>query len=105
MYWIELLRIFFVIERYDDSIAFDVAISFDNDGRPENFNSIGQMNFALKDDSEAISGISSQAALEAYLKAPNVNDAQTKNLGNIWNTVQRAFYYTSHYSRLGKYDL
>ena len=82
-------EIFFVIERYDDSIAFDVAISFDNDGRPENFNSIGQMNFALKDDSEAISGISSQAALEAYLKAPNANDAQTKNLGNIWNTVQK----------------
>ena len=82
-------EVFFVIEKYSDSIDFDVAISFDNDGRPENFEYIGQMNYMMGDDSSSIASVNSQAALEAYLKAPNENTAKVENLGNIWNVVQK----------------
>ena len=82
-------EVFFVIEKYNDSIDFDVAISFDNDGCPDNFEYIGQMNYAMADDSSSISAVNSQAALEAYLKAPGANSAKAENLGNIWNTVQK----------------
>ena len=82
-------EVFFVIEKYNDSIDFDVAISFDNDGRPENFEYIGQMNYAMMDDSSSLSAATSQAALEAYLKAPSANTAKAENLGNIWNTVEK----------------
>ena len=84
-------EVFFVIEKYADSIDFDVAISFDNDGRPENFENIGQMNYALANDTDAALSIDSQAALEAYLKAPGENPATTENLSNIWNRVQEAY--------------
>ena len=82
-------EIFFVIEKYDDSIEFDVAISFDNDGLPQNFEYIGQMNYAMFDDSAALEGVSSQEALETYLKSPTANSAKAENLGNIWKTVQK----------------
>lgn len=84
-------EVFFVIEKYADSIDFDVAISFDNDGRPENFENIGQMNYALANDTDAALSIDSQAALEDYLKAPGENPATTENLSNIWNRVQEAY--------------
>ena len=83
-------EIFFVIEKYDDSIDFDVAISFDYDGLPQTYEYIGQMNYAMYDATKEINGVNSQEALEAYIKAPGTNAANPVNLGNIWNNVTKA---------------
>lgn len=83
-------EIFFVIEKYDDSIDFDVAISFDYDGLPQTYEYIGQMNYAMYDATKEINGVNSQEALNAYIKAPGTNAANPVNLGNIWNNVTKA---------------
>ena len=85
-------EVFFVIEKYDDSIDFDVALSFDKDGFAEyDYDYIGQIRYAMADDTTSLSGVDTQTALESYLKAPGENPAgDGENLGNIWNTVQKA---------------
>ena len=92
-------EVFFVIEKDPNSIDFDVALTFDNDGRPENFENIGQIEYKLINDSDALSDVvvsdklsdaDYQAALESYLKNPGDNTAKTEKLSNIWNVAQKA---------------
>ena len=86
-------EVFFVIEKYDESIDFDVALSFDNEGIDEkyspNYAYIGQMNYKAKDDSAAISTVTTVDALKNYLKAPGENTAVAENLGKIWKFMQK----------------
>ena len=85
-------EVFFIIEKYDNSIDFDVALSFDNEGIDEkyapNYAFIGQMNYTIKDDSAALSNAKDAAALTSYLKNPGVNGGVSDNLGKIWNFIQ-----------------
>lgn len=105
-------EVFFVIEKYADSIDFDVAITFDNNDNPDKFTNIGQMVYYMYDDSSALSDAVAQfmqqakenpayesmseaelyqLALESCLKdpgAPNENIG-TEKLSNIWNTIQK----------------
>lgn len=85
-------EVFFIIEKYDNSIDFDVALSFDNEGIDEkyapNYAFIGQMNYTIKDDSAALSNAKDAAALTSYLKNPGENEGVSDNLGKIWNFIQ-----------------
>ena len=85
-------EVFFIIEKYDNSIDFDVALSFDNEGIDEkyapNYAFIGQMNYTIKDDSAALSNAKDAAALTSYLKNPGENGGVSDNLGKIWNFIQ-----------------
>ncbi|MBE6533452.1 MAG: hypothetical protein E7678_00555, partial [Ruminococcaceae bacterium] len=91
-------EVFFVIEKYNNSIDFDVAISFDKDGlaeyEPEQYEYIGQNFYYMADDSSALSGIANQEELKSYIKTPGENPAEKdddvgENLGNIWNSIQK----------------
>ena len=82
-------EVFFVVEKYNDSIDFDIALSFDKSGLvSESFENIGQMNFAMFDDSAAFN----ESGVSGYFAgiATNENKGVTRNLGNIWNTVQKS---------------
>ena len=105
-------EVFFVIEKYADSIDFDVAITFDNNDNPDRFANIGQMVYYMYDDSSALSDAVAQfmqqaeenpdyesmseaelyqMALESCLEnlgAPDENIG-TEKLSNIWNTIQK----------------
>ena len=79
-------EVFFVIEKYEDSIDFDVALTFNKDGIDDkSFENIGEMSFAMYDDSEAYN---SNAAGYFSSLASNPNKGAVKNLGNIWTTIQ-----------------
>ena len=91
-------EVFFVIEKYNNSIDFDVAISFDKDGlaeyEPEQYEYIGQNFYYMADDSSALDGIANQEELKSYIKTPGENPAEKdddvgENLGNIWNSIQK----------------
>ena len=105
-------EVFFVIEKYADSIDFDVAITFDNNDNPDKFTNIGQMVYYMYEDSSALSDAVAQfmqqakenpdyesmseaelyqLALENWVKTPGAPDENigTKKLSNIWNTVQK----------------
>ena len=83
-------EVFFVVEKYEDSIDFDIALSFDRDGlNAASFENIGQMNYAMYDDSAAFN----QSGLSNYFAgiADNGNKGVVKSLANIWNTVQKSY--------------
>ncbi len=85
-------ELFFVIEKYDESINFDASISFDTDGlyddKPETYDYVGQFEFAMKDDSASIASVTDRDGLDNYIKNPGENNAKKENFANIWNMIQ-----------------
>lgn len=82
-------EVFFVVEKYPDSIDFDIALSFDRDGlEAKSFDNIGQMNFAMYDDSAKFN----ESGVDGYFNgiSSNSNKGAVKDLGYIWNTVQKS---------------
>ena len=82
-------EVFFVVQKYPESIDFDFAISFEKDGiNDKSFDYIGHMNFAMYDDSAKFN----ESGLTNYFKNlnSNKNDVAGVNLGNIWNTIQES---------------
>lgn len=86
-------EIFFIIEKYAGSIDFDVALSFDNDGlnggTEKDFEYVGQLNYALEDDSDAVVNADNADDIQSYLATHAENDGKVENLGTIWNTMEK----------------
>ena len=86
-------ELFFVIERYGDSIDLDAAVSFEpgveTDGQ---YDYMGQVDFEMKDisDSFAPSGLT-QSGIEAAIKDLSIpTDAKyVRSMNTIWSTVQK----------------
>lgn len=86
-------EIFFIIEKYAGSIDFDVALSFDNDGlnggTEKDFEYVGQLNYALEDDSDAVVNAINANDIQSYLTTHAENGGKVENLGTIWNTMEK----------------
>ena len=82
-------EVFFVVEKYPDSIDFDIALSFGRDGiNAKSFDYIGHMNFAMYDDSEKFN----KSGLENYFNNLNSN---TKIMNHINSSTLNLFINTS----------
>ena len=86
-------ELFFIIEKYAGSIDFDVALSFDNDGlnggTEKDFEYVGQLNYALEDDSDAVVNANNADDIQSYLTTHAENGGKVENLGTIWNTMEK----------------
>lgn len=91
-------EVFFVVEKKEGSIDFDVAISFDPTGTPEIYNALGDLNFSMWED-EKVKSITYEHekdidpdAINSYLANPGSKPANENaiNCRNLWNTVEKA---------------
>ncbi len=80
---------FFIIEKLDGSIDFDVSIGFDNDGfDPSVYDYVGSLQYRMYDDSNALCA---RESIADYLQAATVGQgsAEMSSFGNIWNDLQK----------------
>jgi len=81
---------FFIIEKLDGSIDFDVSIGFDNDGfDPTVYDYVGSYQYGMYDDSNALC---TKNDIANYLSAAVVGEGQNAELtsfGNIWDDMQK----------------
>ncbi len=81
---------FFIIEKLDGSIDFDVSIAFDNDGfDPAVYDYVGSYQYGMYDDSNALC---TENDIANYLSGAVVGEGQNAELtsfGNIWDDLQK----------------
>ncbi len=99
-------EVFFVIEKYADSIDLDVSLAFEKDGTEKQYQYMGQATFQMMDDSKSFdtkfdsvigdktpeqivesditASVSNLAKDSAYK-----NQAKPENMNAIWETVQK----------------
>ncbi len=89
-------EVFFVVEKYPDSIDLDVSLAFEKDGTPEQYKYMGQTFFKMKDDSsnfdtkmDAVGGNIDNAISNLANDSGIANSAEKKNMNAIWETVQK----------------
>ena len=105
-------EVFFVVEKLDNSIDFDISLSFDMHGisnkdtidkalsagqnltdiqKKEQYNYIGSMDFRLKNDTDKLSSILNDGlGIDGYIGNPGDNTAVAESLGYIWDVAEKA---------------
>lgn len=105
-------EVFFVVEKLDNSIDFDISLSFDMHGisnkdtidkalsagqnltdiqKKEQYNYIGSMDFRLKNDTDKLSSVLNDGlGIDGYIGNPGDNTAVAESLGYIWDVAEKA---------------
>ena len=105
-------EVFFVVEKLDNSIDFDISLSFDMHGisnkdtidkalsagqnltdiqKKEQYNYIGSMDFRLKNDTDKLSDVLNDGlGVDSYIGNPGDNTAVAESLGYIWDVAEKA---------------
>ena len=81
-------ELFFVVEKHEDSIDFDVSMSFDNTGLADasKYDSIGSINYQLYDD--VSDSLKNASDIETYVKSDTENQGDQRALSTIWGRLQ-----------------
>ena len=81
---------FFIIEKLDGSIDFDVSIGFDNDGfDPTVYDYVGSLQYQMYNDSTALCSKSGIADYLSSVTVGNGGTTETSSFGNIWKDLQK----------------
>ena len=85
-------EIFFIIQKYDESIDFDVAITFDKDGLASEsaYQNVGQIKYWFYDDSEQLATYSGTDKINSYVKGAPIDDNKfDPSLSTVWTKIQK----------------
>ena len=85
-------EVFFIIQKYDESIDFDVAITFDKDGLASEsaYQNVGQIKYWFYDDSEQLATYSGTDKIDSYVKGAPIDDNKfDPSLSTVWTKIQK----------------
>lgn len=89
-------EVFFVVQKYNDSIDLDATVSFEKDGNPADYEYMGQTWFKMEDVSSQLSLTAAStdaqiatAVSQLVTSNQNFDEASDENMNTIWDVAQR----------------